>query len=75
MIQATLLNKEPTFKSKKSKSENVSINTNEYKRCKGLFNINSINMALDSLNLKYKMLDEVDIYNIIEHILATNRKN
>ena len=73
MLKATLLEKPPIIDSKKIKSDKIKIEKNEYNICKSLFDMDNINMALDNLSLKYKMINEVDIYNIIEYILATSK--
>ena len=56
MLKATLLNKKPNFKpSKDSKKAEV-------------IKIEQISKAIDRLGLKYKRVDEMDIYNIIEYL-------
>ena len=70
MIEATIVdniniaNKEFNFKKVKS---------SEYAKFKEIFTIEAINIAIDELNLKYKSLNECDVYNIIEYILQKGR--
>ena len=73
MLKATLLKDVPNFEDKKIMEDKTKIEKKEYNICKDLFSMDNINSALDSLSLKYKMLNEVDIYNIIEYVLVTNR--
>ena len=55
MLKATLLKKRPKFK-KISKKESDSLN------------IEDIKVAIEIFNLKYKRVDEIDIYNIINYL-------
>jgi predicted nucleic acid-binding protein len=73
-VQEAKLLKDKPLLVKEHKSSNLLLNKKEYSLCKEALNINSIANSLDRLNLRYKLLDEVDIYNIIEDVLATNRK-
>jgi len=45
------------------------LNESTKDECKKLFTMDAINLAIESLNLKYKRLDECDVKNIIEFIL------
>ena len=75
MLKATLLKSKPDLIEQNSKSVAILLKENEYSRCKEVFSISKINSAMEALELKYKMVDEVDIYNIIEHILINARKS
>jgi len=55
VLKATLLKKRPKFK-KVSKSRDNSLN------------IEDIKVAIEVFNLKYKRVDEIDIYNIINYL-------
>jgi hypothetical protein len=72
-VQEAKLLKDKPLLEKEHKSCNLLLNKKEYSLCKEALDINSIANSLDRLNLRYKLLDEVDIYNIIEDVLATNR--
>ena len=55
MLKATLLKKRPKFKEEqKLKSDSLSIK--------------DIKVAMEIFNLKYKRVDEIDIFNIISYI-------
>jgi hypothetical protein len=55
VLKATLLKKRPKLK-KISKKESDSLN------------IEDIKVAIEIFNLKYKRVDEIDIYNIINYL-------
>ena len=74
MLRATLIENKPSFSSKKKKEDYISISKSDYNRCKDIFTINRIDLALNELELKHKIINEVDIYNIIEYVLAANRE-
>ena len=64
MIKATLLRKKP--KIALDKSSKVS---------NGTFSIDSISQAFKELNLQYKRVDEVDVYNLIEYLSSKKESN
>ena len=64
MIKATLLSKKPKISlDKSSKASN------------GTFSIDSINQAFKELDLQYKRVDEVDVYNLIEYLSSKKESN
>jgi len=64
LIKATLLSKKPEISlDKSSKASN------------GTFSIDSINQAFKELDLKYKRVDEVDVYNLIEYLSSKKESN
>ncbi len=54
MVKATLLDKKPKFKKVTKKDNSLSLD--------------DIRVAIDIFNLKYKRVDEIDIYNIINYL-------
>jgi len=75
VLKATISDKPPIIEDKKVNNNKIKIGKNEYNRCKELFDISNISVAFERLELKYKMIDEVDVYNIIEYVLANVRKD
>jgi len=64
LIKATLLSKKPNIAlDKSSKASN------------GTFSIDSINQAFKELDLQYKRVDEVDVYNLIEYLSSKKESN
>ena len=64
MIKATLLKEKPKISlDKSSKASN------------GTFSIDSINQAFKELDLQYKRVDEVDVYNLIEYLSSKKESN
>ena len=55
MLKAKLLDKKPNLEVKVKKSKAISVE--------------DISKIIDELNLKYKRIDEIDIYNIIKILL------
>ena len=55
MLKAKLLDKKPNLEVKIKKSKAISVD--------------DISKIIDELNLKYKRIDEIDIYNIIKILL------
>jgi CO dehydrogenase/acetyl-CoA synthase delta subunit len=62
VLKAILLDKKPKieFKSKEEDIESVSIE--------------DIKVAIEALNLKYKRVDELDIYNILNYIESSSKE-
>ena len=62
MLKAKLLDKKPSISTKiiseKSKKD---------------ITIQGINLAIDALDLKYKKIDELDIYNIFTYLKETHK--
>ncbi len=67
MIEATFAKEIKPLK--EIPKNNVKLKKSQKLACKEIFTIEAINDAIDKLNLKYKSLDECDVYNIIEYIL------
>jgi len=64
LIKATLLKEKPNIAlDKSSKASN------------GTFSIDSINQAFKELDLQYKRVDEVDVYNLIEYLSSKKESN
>ena len=63
MIKAVLLDKKPLlkFKSKQKKSSKL--------------DIKSVIVAIEALNLKYKRVDELDIYNILNYLESSTKEH
>ena len=67
MIEATFVDEIKPLK--EISKESVKLKKSQKLACKELFSIEAINEAIDKLELKYKSLNECDVYNIIEYIL------
>jgi len=63
VIKAVLLDKKPLlkFKSKQKKSSKL--------------DIKSVIVAIEALNLKYKRVDELDIYNILNYLESSTKEH
>ncbi len=72
MLKATILDREP--KSKLKRLDSLSIDAKRAKRCKELLSVELIAKAIDEMSLKYKKLDEIDIYNIFVYILDSSKE-
>jgi hypothetical protein len=75
VLEAKQVKEVPSFEQEQTANKSINLDKQGYALCKELFTPANINLALSELGLEYKMIDEVDIYNIIEHILVTNREN
>jgi len=64
LIKATLLKEKPDIT-----LDNCS------KANRGVFSIDSINQAFKELDLQYKRVDEVDVYNLIEYLSSKKGSN
>ena len=67
MIEATFVDEIKPLKV--ISKERIKLKKSQKLACKELFSIEAINEAIDKLDLKYKSLNECDVYNIIEYIL------
>ena len=67
MIEATFVDEIKPLKA--ISKESIKLKKSQKLICKELFSIEAINEAIDKLDLKYKSLNECDVYNIIEYIL------
>jgi len=75
VLKATISDKPPIIEDEKVTNHKIKIGKNEYNRCKELFDMSNICVAFEKLELQYKMIDEVDVYNIIEYVLANVRED
>jgi hypothetical protein len=74
VLKASLVNKKISFTLDKKDNISSFVSKGEYNRCKEIFTPNRIELALNELELRHKIVDEIDIYNVIEYVLATNRE-
>lgn len=73
MIKATVLPKKPNL-TKNETINSVKLSTKSINRCKEFFSVELVDEAIKSLGLKYKSLDEIDVYNVISYILDSAKE-
>jgi len=66
VLKATILSKKPEIKIDK---QELIASSKSKQKCKELFSVEVVAKAIEDMELRYKNLDEIDIYNLIVYIL------